>query len=101
MYDYSGEFAFKVGIPAKSSVSGVIMAVIPNVMGIAIWSPRLDACGNSMRGVDFLTKLVEQFSFYNYDSFVASKKVDPRRIAHESQTNTIYQNCIRCEYWRY
>lgn len=91
MYDYSGEFAFKVGIPAKSSVSGVIMAVIPNVMGIAIWSPRLDACGNSVRGVDFLTKLVEQFSFHNYDSFVASKKLDPRRIAHESQTNTTYQ----------
>jgi glutaminase len=91
MYDYSGEFAFKVGIPAKSAVSGVIMAVIPNVMGIAIWSPRLDSCGNSVRGVELLTKLVEKFSFHNYDSFVASKKLDPCRVTHENQTNPIFQ----------
>ncbi|MBU1618410.1 MAG: glutaminase A [Gammaproteobacteria bacterium] len=91
MYDYSGEFAFKVGIPAKSSVSGVIMAVIPNVLGIAVWSPRLDACGNSVRGVDFLTKLVERFCFHNYDSLVESKKLDPRRVRNERESNLIYQ----------
>jgi glutaminase len=91
MYDYSGEFAFKVGIPAKSSVSGVVMAVIPNVMGIAVWSPRLDACGNSVRGVEFLKKLVERFCFHNYDSLLESKKIDPRRIRQESETNFIYQ----------
>lgn len=79
MYDYSGEFAFTIGIPAKSSVSGVILAVIPNVMGIAVWSPRLDTCGNSVRGVAFLRELVNTFSFHNYDSLVASRKEDPRR----------------------
>lgn len=79
MYDYSGEFAFSVGIPAKSSVSGAILAVIPNVMGIAVWSPRLDSCGNSVRGVEFLRKLVDKYSFHNYDSLVASRKKDPRR----------------------
>lgn len=89
MYDYSGEFAFKVGIPAKSSVSGAIMAVIPNLMGIAIWSPRLDECGNSVRGVEFLTKLVERFCFHNYDSSVQSTKIDPRKMRHASESNLI------------
>jgi glutaminase len=91
MYDYSGEFAFTVGIPAKSSVSGVILAVIPNVMGIAVWSPRLDACGNSVRGVAFLRELVDTFSFHNYDSLVASRKEDPRRIPTSSETSFTYR----------
>jgi glutaminase len=91
MYDYSGEFAFTVGIPAKSSVSGVILAVIPNVMGIAVWSPRLDACGNSVRGVAFLRELVDRFSFHNYDSLIASKKEDPRRLQTSHGSNFTYR----------
>jgi glutaminase len=91
MYDYSGEFAFSVGIPAKSSVSGVVFAVVPNLLGISVWSPRLDECGNSVRGVEFLKRLVDRFCFHNYDSLVDSKKLDPRRIAHETESNVIYQ----------
>jgi glutaminase len=91
MYDYSGEFAFTVGIPAKSSVSGVILAVIPNVMGIAVWSPRLDNCGNSVRGVAFLRELIGRFSFHNYDSLVASRKEDPRRLRTSSESSFSYR----------
>ncbi|KRY38595.1 putative glutaminase 3 [Trichinella spiralis] len=81
MYDYSGQFAFKVGLPAKSGVSGSMILVIPNVMGFAIFSPRLDRLGNTVRGVQFAKTLVETFNFHNYDSLVHgdSEKIDPRR----------------------
>ncbi len=80
MYDFSGEFSFSVGLPAKSGVSGIVLLVVPNVMGICIWSPRLDALGNSVRGVQFCTELVQKFNFHNYDSLLVghSEKVDPR-----------------------
>ncbi len=84
MYDFSGEFAFKIGLPAKSGVSGALMLVIPNVMGISIWSPRLDEVGNTVRGVEFCKRLVERFSFHQYDSLMGhSKKINPRRKQSE------------------
>ena len=90
MYDYSGEFAFRVGIPAKSGVSGAIMAVIPNVMGIAVWSPRLDVVGNSVRGLAFLTELVGRFNFHSYDSLVNSHKADPRQGRQDPGPFAVY-----------
>lgn len=70
MYDFSGEYAFTVGIPAKSGVSGALMLVVPGVCGIAVWSPRLDRCGNSVRGVRFSQRLVETFTFHSYANLV-------------------------------
>ncbi len=79
MYDFSGEFAFKVGIPAKSGVSGAVMLIIPNLMGITIWSPNLDSFGNSVRGVEFAHKLTERFNFHNFDSLIGNcPKINPR-----------------------
>jgi glutaminase len=92
MYDSSGEFAFEVGLPAKSGVSGVLMVVIPNVMGICVWSPRLDSHGNSFRGLEFCRALVRKFNFHNYDSLTGvSEKADPRRTRIETKAEKVDQ----------
>ncbi|CAH0562557.1 unnamed protein product [Brassicogethes aeneus] len=86
MYDYSGQFAFKVGVPAKSGVSGCLLVVIPNVMGICLYSPPLDALGNSCRGVQFCEELVKKFNFHRYDNLKhATDKKDPRRHKFETK----------------
>uniref|UniRef100_A0A671T6G5 glutaminase n=1 Tax=Sinocyclocheilus anshuiensis TaxID=1608454 RepID=A0A671T6G5_9TELE len=90
MYDFSGQFAFHVGLPAKSGVAGGILLVVPNVMGIMCWSPPLDKLGNSVRGIQFCTDLVSLFNFHNYDNLRHfAKKHDPRREGGEQRVKSV------------
>ena len=68
MYDFSGEWAYRVGLPAKSGVSGGIMAVVPGKLAIGVFSPRLDARGNSVRGIKVCQELSHQFGLHLFES---------------------------------
>uniref|UniRef100_A0AAR2LLK2 glutaminase n=1 Tax=Pygocentrus nattereri TaxID=42514 RepID=A0AAR2LLK2_PYGNA len=90
MYDFSGQFAFHVGLPAKSGVAGGILLVVPNVMGIMCWSPPLDKLGNSVRGIQFCQDLVSLFNFHNYDNLRHfAKKLDPRREGGDQRVKSV------------
>ena len=70
MNTFSGKWAFKWGLPWKSSVSGVTILVIPNTLGVAVWSPKLDKYHNSQKGWEFLSKFVSFISFTYFTSLI-------------------------------
>lgn len=67
MYNRAGEWTYRVGIPAKSGVSGGIIAVVPGVAGIATFSPRIDANGNSVRGLRVFEALSQKYGLHLFD----------------------------------
>lgn len=56
LYNESGDFAYRVGLPGKSGVGGGVVAIIPGKLSIAVWSPELNQNGNSYRGIATLEK---------------------------------------------
>jgi len=64
MYDYAGEWTYRVGIPAKSGVGGGIIAALPAQFGLGTFSPRLDSHGNSARGLKVCEEISSHFDLH-------------------------------------
>lgn len=82
MYDFAGEWSYRIGLPAKSGVAGGIIAVLPGQFGIGLYSPLLDAKGNSVRGVRVCEALSSRFALHMF--------------AHHAQPRTVIRRAYTC-----
>ncbi|KAI6653764.1 glutaminase kidney isoform, mitochondrial isoform 1 precursor [Oopsacas minuta] len=77
LYNASSSFAFEIGIPSKSNSIGCILSVVPGKLGYCTWSPCLDEKGQSVRGLEFNKRLVQEFNFHIFTPEESSDS-DPR-----------------------
>lgn len=69
MYNYAGEWAYTVGLPAKSGVAGGVIAVVPGHFGICVYSPPVDERGNSVRGIRVCEDLSQNSGMHMFDAW--------------------------------
>jgi len=88
MYDYSGNWVFSVGMPAKSGVGGGIMAVLPGQLGLGVFSPRLDIKGNSFRGIRVCEAISRDFALHTFKVARATSSSVVRVVYDASAVNS-------------
>ena len=97
MYEFAGEWAYSVGLPAKGGVGGGIMAVLPGQLGIAVFSPPLDSHGNSVRAIKVCEDLSQNFGMHLFGqamqegSFMTQDSSTPTRMK-ETSSNGVASN---------
>jgi glutaminase len=87
VYDTSGEWLYRIGIPTKSGIGGGLCCVVPGVCGIGIFSPLLDTHGNSVRGQKALEYLSSRFHFHIFDPRPPEKDWIPEAEYMELKTS--------------
>jgi glutaminase len=91
MYDYAGEWAYEVGMPAKSGVSGCIIAVIPGQIGICVYSPPIDKQGNSLRGIRVCQEISNEFELHAFNNRTNVRSV----IRRDYRADLVRSNRLR------
>jgi glutaminase len=91
MYDYAGEWAYEVGMPAKSGVSGCIIAVIPGQIGIGVFAPPIDSHGNSLRGIRVCQEISKEFELHAFNNRTNVRSV----IRREYRGDVVHSNRLR------
>ena len=98
---FTGKWNFSVGIPAATGSSGILMAVVPNVMGIVIYSPRVNAMGVPVRAIHFCEMLTKRYRINMFDQLVyrdAEVRNLPEPDKKKSSTGTLmfFELCMAC-----
>jgi glutaminase len=91
MYNYAGQWSYEVGMPAKSGVSGSIIAVIPGQIGVAVYSPPIDMHGNSVRGIKVCQELSKEFELHAFHNRTNVRSV----VRRDYRASTVASNRLR------